>query len=158
MEFIYSDGGRSNYFKAKNVNDCVVRAICNATGKDYKEVYNDINEMAKGESTKRHRGNKRSQSRNGVFKETWKRYLKECGWIYHSTCKFGSTQQKIKLTEGSLPNGTLIVQISKHLTCLKDGIIYDTFDCSKKTYFDEFGNIQTNDERTVYGYWTAPTK
>lgn len=37
MKFHYSDGGRSNYFKATNVGDCVTRAICNATGKDYKE-------------------------------------------------------------------------------------------------------------------------
>lgn len=32
MKFHYSDGGRSNYFKATNVGDCVTRAICNATG------------------------------------------------------------------------------------------------------------------------------
>ena len=36
MKFIYDDGGRSKYFKAKGVSDCVTRAICNATGKDYK--------------------------------------------------------------------------------------------------------------------------
>ena len=46
MEFVYSDGGRSKYFKAKNVNDCVVRAICNASGKDYKEVYDAIEELS----------------------------------------------------------------------------------------------------------------
>jgi hypothetical protein len=33
MKFIYSDGGRSKYFKG-TAGDCVVRAICNATGKD----------------------------------------------------------------------------------------------------------------------------
>ena len=49
MKFQYSDGGRSNYFKAANVGDCVTRAICNATGKDYKEVYNALNERAKNE-------------------------------------------------------------------------------------------------------------
>ena len=47
MEFVYSDGGRSKYFKANNVGDCVTRAICNATGKDYKEVYDALNDMAK---------------------------------------------------------------------------------------------------------------
>ena len=52
MEFVYSDGGRSKYFKANNVGDCVTRAICNATGKDYKEVYDALNDMAKRESVK----------------------------------------------------------------------------------------------------------
>lgn len=46
MKFHYSDGGRSNYFKATNVGDCVTRAICNATGKDYKEVYKALNELS----------------------------------------------------------------------------------------------------------------
>jgi len=158
MKFIYNDGGRSKYFKAENVGDCVTRAICNATGKDYKEVYNRLNEMSKRESVKRHRGHKRSQSRNGVFKETWKRYLNEIGWVHHSTCTPGSRREKVKLVEGALPQGTLIVQLSKHLTCLKDGVIYDTYDCSKKDYYDFDGNLVTNDERCVYGYWTAPTE
>lgn len=158
MEFVYSDGGRSKYFKADNVGDCVTRAICNATGKDYKEVYDRLKEMAKRESTKNHRGNKRSSVRDGVFKETWKRYLKEIGWVHHSTCEVGSHKEKVKLVPGSLPSGNLIVQISRHLTCLKDGVIYDTYDCSKKDYYDEFGNLVTNTERCVYGYWTAPSQ
>lgn len=158
MKFIYNDGGRDNYFKASNVGDCVTRAICNATGKDYKEVYDRLKEMSKCESVKRHRGHKRSSVRDGVFKETWKRYLKEIGWVHHSTCELGSHKDKVKFVEGALPDGILIVQLSKHLTCLKDQVIYDTYDCSRKEYYDEFGNLQVNDQRTVYGYWTAPTK
>lgn len=159
MQFVYSDGGRSKYFKATSVGDCVTRAICNATGKDYKEVYDRLNEMAKRESLKHHRRNQRSNSRNGVFKETWKRYLKEIGWVHHKTCELGSKADKIRFVENALPNGTLIVQLSKHLTCLKDQVIYDTYDCSKKQYYDwESGDLLTNDERCVYGYWTAPTE
>ena len=159
MEFVYSDGGRSKYFKANNVGDCVTRAICNATGKDYKEVYDALNDMAKRESVKKHRGNKRSNSRNGVFKETWKRYLRNIGWIYHSTCELGSHKNKLKFVNGSLPDkGNVIVQLSRHLTCLKDGVIYDTYDCSKKDYYDFNGDLVTNEERCVYGYWTEPTK
>lgn len=155
MKFVYSDGGRSKYFKAGNVGDCVTRAICNATGKDYKEVYDRINTLAKKE---KYSNRYRSRSRNGVHKETWKKYLKEIGWVHHSTCKIGSHEQKVKLTDGSLPNGILIVQISKHLTCLKDGVIYDTYDCSKKEYYNEYGDLEVNDQRTVYGYWTAPSQ
>lgn len=157
MKFTYNDGGRSNYFKANNVGDCVTRAISIATGKDYKEVYDALNQMAKRESVKRHRGHKRSQSRNGVFKETWKRYLAQLGWVHVSTCAIGSREDKVKFVDGALPEkGTYIVQLSRHLTCLIDGVINDTYDCSKKSYFDEYGDLITNDERCVYGYWRAP--
>ena len=39
LAFQYNDGGRSRYFKAQKVGDCVTRAFAIATGKDYKEVY-----------------------------------------------------------------------------------------------------------------------
>ena len=159
MQFTYNDGGRSKHFKAEHVGDCVTRAIAIATQRDYKEVYDRLNEMAKKESLKHHRGHKRSNSRNGVFKETWKRYLKEIGWVHHKTCEIGSRSDKVKFVDGSLPEeGRLIVQLSRHLTCLVDGVINDTYDCSKKEYYDrESGDLVTNDERCVYGYWTAPT-
>jgi len=160
MKFNYNDGGRSKYFKGENVGDCATRAISIALGKDYKEVYDTINNMAKRESTKRHKGHKRSQSRNGVFKETWKRYLAKAGWVHVSTCSIGSTKSKLKFVDGALPEkGTYIVQLSKHLTTLVDGVINDTYDCSKKQYYDWYsGDLVTNDERCVYGYWRAPTQ
>lgn len=53
MKFQFATGGREKYFKVNihTVRDCVVRAICNATGKDYKEVYDAINVLSKGERT-----------------------------------------------------------------------------------------------------------
>lgn len=140
MEFIYNDGGRSHYFKAENVGDCVTRAICNATGKDYMEVYKAINDMAKSEKTKRHRGGKRSSSRNGVFKETWKKYLNDLGWTWIPCMAIGSGC-KVHLKAEELPKGTLIVSVSRHLTCVKDGVLYDTYDCSRE------------ETRCVYGYY-----
>lgn len=141
MQLVYDDGGRSQYFKAKNVGDCVIRAICNATGKDYKEVYNEINEMAKTESNKRHKNGGRSSARNGVYKNTWKKYLDKIGWEHVSTMGIGTGIQ-VHLNENELPKkGTYIVQVSKHLTCVKDGVLYDTYDCSR------------NGNRGVYGYW-----
>ena len=88
MNFVYSDGGRSKYFKAKNVRDCVTRAICNATGKDYLEVYKAINQLAKNEFRgKRKRGI--SSARNGVYKRTYTKYLKSIGWKFKPTCALG---------------------------------------------------------------------
>ena len=140
MNFIYDDGGRSKYFKSQNVGDCVTRAICNATGLDYKKVYNDLNKLALKENTKGHRGGKKSSSRNGVFKETYKKYLETLGWKWKPTMLVGQGC-KVHLKEDELPKGTIICSVSKHLTCIKDGVLYDTYDCSR------------NGTRCVYGYW-----
>ena len=129
MKFIYSDGGRSKYFKASNVGDCAVRAIANATGKDYKEVYNSLKKLNNGKTC-----------RNGTPNEVTKKYLKEQGYEWIATMRPG-TGCKVHLKEEELPTGTLIVRLSKHLSCVKNGIIYDTYDCSR------------DETRCVYGYW-----
>lgn len=157
MEFVKASGGREKYFKATNVGDCVTRAICNATGKDYLEVYKRLKELSEKESTKRHRGNKKSSVRDGVFKETWKKYLKEIGWKKVSTMKRGDPS-RIFLTEDDLPNGVLILQLSKHLTCVKDKVIYDTYNCSVKSYIDSNGDVIVNDKRLIYSYYIAPSE
>lgn len=139
MKFVYNDGGRSNYFKTTNVGDCVVRAICNATGKDYKEVYDAINLLSKSEKiTKRKTG--KSSSRNGVYKNTYTKYLESIGWKWFPCMSIGSGCTT-HLRSNELPSGTLIVSVSKHLTCVKDGVLYDTYDCSR------------NGTRCVYGYY-----
>jgi len=153
MEFVYSDGGRSKYFKAGNVGDCVVRAICNATGKDYKEVYDAINKMSKSERTGK-RKKKTSNARNGVYKTTYKKYIEDVlGWKWHPTMKIGEGCT-MHLVEGEIPDGTIIVSLSKHNTCVKNKVIYDTYDCSEKEYYDAWGNLMVNNERCVYGYWS----
>ena len=144
MDFVYCDGGRSNYFKAENVGDCVTRAICNATGKDYKEVYDALNALSKKERKgKRKKGV--SSSRNGVYKQTINKYLDSIGWVWHPTMQIGSGCT-VHLCSEELPSGVLIVSVSKHLTCVKDGVLYDTYDCTR------------DGTRCVYGYWSAPCK
>lgn len=129
MKHVYADGGRSLYFKAKNVGDCAVRAIANATGKDYMEVYKALKELNGGKSC-----------RNGTPKKVDKKYLKSIGWEWHPTMKIGQGC-RVHLWNDELPNGTLVVQVARHLTCVKDGVLYDTWDCSSPT-------------KCVYGYWT----
>lgn len=139
MKFIYSDGGRSKYFKAEGVGDCVCRAICNATGEDYKKIYDMINQQAKSERKgRRKRGI--SNARSGVYKENYSKILAELGWEWHPTMTIGSGCHT-HLSENDLPNGVLIVKVSKHLTCVKDGVLYDTYDCSREG------------TRCVYGYF-----
>jgi hypothetical protein len=48
MQFQYNDGGRSDTFTGKiQPGDCVCRAIAIATGKPYREVYDEINSRVK---------------------------------------------------------------------------------------------------------------
>ena len=131
MEFIYNDGGRSKYFKASHVGDCAVRAIAIAMNKDYKEVYDDLKKLNGGQSC-----------RNGTPKKVDKKYILSQGWIWHGINR--GAGECCRLTEEDLPEGSLIVSVSKHLTCVKDGVIYDTYDCSR------------DGERTVYGYYYNP--
>lgn len=140
MELVVNDGGRSKYFKG-STGDCVCRAICNATGEDYKKIYDLINELSKSERTgKKKKGV--SNARTGVYKDTTRKVIEDhLGWKWHPVMTIGSGC-KMHLREDELPKGTLIVKVTKHLTCVKDGVLYDTFDCSREG------------TRCVYGYWT----
>lgn len=132
MRFEYSDGGRSKYFRAKDVGDCATRAICNASGKDYKEVYDALSK-AQGRS-----------ARNGTRKTASKKYLGSIGWEWHPTMAIGSGCI-VHPEDFATKKGTFILQLSKHLTCVRDGVLVDTFDCSRNPY--------TGKARCVYGYW-----
>ena len=51
---------------------------------------------------------------------------------------------KVHLKKSELPAGTLLVSCSKHITVVIEGVLNDTYDCSRKG------------TRCVYGYWTKP--
>jgi hypothetical protein len=137
MEFIYSDGGRGLAgFKGKT-GDCVTRAIAIATEKPYQEVYDSLNQLSKMEKPTK---GKDSASRTGVFRKTYEKYLKENGWKWVPCMKIGQGCQ-VHLRKEELPNGRLIVSVSRHLTAVIDGVIHDNHDCSR------------NGNRCVYGYY-----
>ena len=143
MKFVYDDGGRSKYYKAGEVGDCVCRAISIATGRDYKEVHDLINEFAKSErrSTNRYgRVRGKSSARNGVRKATTRKVLESLGFVWTPTMQIGQGC-KVHLREDELPAGTIIVSVSHHLTCVIDGVIHDTYDPTR------------DGERCVYGYY-----
>ena len=139
MKFVYSTGGREKYFAKENVGDCVCRAITNATGLDYMEVYNMINDESKSERTGC-RKREKSSARNGVYKSTIRKVMEKLGWTWIPCMTIGSGCQ-VHLNEKELPKGTLMVSVSKHCTCVKDGVLYDTYDCSREG------------TRCVYGYF-----
>ena len=146
MNFVFATGGRENYFKQATVRDCVTRAIANATGMDYLEVYNGINDEAKKEHNSK-RKRTRSSARNGVYTATAKRFIEGVlGWIWVPCMGIGTGCQ-VHLKQGELPEkGNYILNLSGHFSCWKDNELYDTYDCSR------------NGTRCVYGYWRKPTQ
>lgn len=139
--WVLDDGGRAAAGYKGAANDCVTRAIAIATQLPYQDVYGAINTFAKGEKQSlRHSS---SSSRNGVYKETTRSYLLSLAWMWTHTMKFG-VGCKVHLRADELPSGRLIVQVSKHLVAVIDGVIHDTHDSSR------------DGTRCVYGYWTAP--
>ncbi len=142
MDWVYNDGGRKAAGFRGETSDCVTRSIAIATGESYKTVYDTINLLA--ENFERPRGTKkRSSARTGVYKPTYKLYLESIGWDWTPTMKIGTGCQ-VHLRSEELPDGVLIVSVSKHLTVVKDGVIHDTHDCSR------------GGTRCVYGYWRKP--
>src|SRR5579859_1988433 len=150
QEMVVSDGGRSKYFDASNVGDCVTRAIVHATGLDYKVVYDALHSKIKQERMRgipKHAKHlfklKPDSPRNGVHKDIYRQYLESLGWTWIPTMEIGSGC-KVHLRSDELPKGRLIVRVSKHLVAMIDGVIYDTHDCTRQG------------TRAVYGYFIKP--
>jgi hypothetical protein len=137
--FEYNDGGRKDAGYKGDAGDCVVRSIAIVTGKPYKEVYDALNILAETERTGKRKKTK-SNSRTGVFRVTYEKYLKSLGYTWIPTMGIG-TGCRVHLRSDQLPSGRLVVRVSEHITAVIDGIIHDTYDCSR------------HGTRCVYGYF-----
>jgi hypothetical protein len=161
--FIYNDGGRAAAGFKGTAGDCVARAIAIASGKPYQEVYDAINHAAKARQPPRGKHLPRhlkSSSRTGVFRKVYEPYLLSLGFKWTPTMKIGSGC-KVHLLAEELPKGRLVVQVSKHLTAMVDGIIHDTHDPRRGPAAYMKGSESgiavvdhISPERCVYGYYT----
>lgn len=139
QRYVFNDGGRQAAGFKGQTGDCVTRSIAIVTGKPYKEVYDALNAMSINEHiTKRKK--KKSNSRTGVFRKTYQKYLESLGYVWTPTMQIGQGC-KTHLRSDELPAGRLIVRVSKHITAMIDGVINDTHDCSREG------------TRCVYGYF-----
>jgi hypothetical protein len=141
MKYEYNDGGRSEAGYKGSTGDCVVRAISIASQRPYKEVYDLVNSYASNEY--KSRVSKKSNARTGVRKSTIRKMMEDLGFVWTPTMKIGSGC-KVHLIESELPEGRLVVQVSKHITAVLDKVIHDTYDPSR------------DGTRCVYGYWRLP--
>lgn len=141
MKHVYNDGGRMDAGYKGDAGDCVTRSVAIITGQTYQTVYDALNGLARQERPRK-RG-RRSSARNGVHRRTMRAYLEGLGFRWVPTMHIGSGC-KVHLRDGELPNGRLVVSVSKHITAVIDGVIYDTYDPSR------------DGTRCVYGYFVAP--
>ena len=123
MDYIESDGGRiCKSFK----DDCVVRSISVAMGREYRDVFTDL--MAAGLDV-------------GAYPnhpKVWERYLKDNGWIKNKPPR-DTAGRMIKLRDWDCAPEFAVVKNSGHLTAIRRGIVVDTWDCRY---------------RPVNSYWT----
>lgn len=102
----------------KKVNDCVKRAISLAYDIDYKELQLRLNRYKK-----RTGAAKFNENRN------WTPYLEK---ELKAVKLKGYHRMKVGDFAKSHKEGTYIISIQKHLTVVKDGKVYDTWNCSFK--------------------------
>lgn len=144
LPWVFDDGGRSTHFVG-SAGDCVTRAIAVAARLDYRKVYDDLADRMAGLAPVPGRPNRGKKSaRNGIPRLVYVAYLARLGWDWHPTMTIGSGCH-VHLAADEVPMvGRVIVRLSKHLTCVIDGVVHDTHDP---------GRAGT---RCVYGFWTAP--
>lgn len=135
IKYEYDDGGRADAGFKGLANDCFVRAVAIASGRNYRHVYNDVAAFCKTWESK-----KNSHPRTGVRTRTAKAYLAQRGWVWTATMGIG-TGCKVHLDATELPPGTLICRVSRHFAAVVDGVLRDNHDSSR------------NGKRCVYGYW-----
>lgn len=172
MKFKYDDGGRSAAGYNGTTGDCVTRAIAIAAGLPYQQVYDALSEGSRNERlTKRNKKRKQSAA-NGVHtKRKWfNDYITSLGFRWVPTMKIGSGCT-VHLRADELPAGRLVVNVSKHLCAVIDGVIHDTYNPSergttiypphmtkdqvpaKAVWLSNGNGWAYKPDRCVYGYW-----
>ena len=78
--------------------------------------------------------------------------MAELGFTWVPTMGIG-TGCKVHLHDGELPAGKLVVSVSKHYTCVIDGVVHDTYDPQREEHWVNEKGEHGISRRCVYGYW-----
>lgn len=139
VPWVWTDGGRAaaGYGTGTDARDCVARAMAVAMALDYREAY----EMLATRSQELGFGR---TARDGVPSSVYKTLWSDLAWVWRPTMHIGSGTT-VHLRVGEIPDeGRAIVRLSRHLTALVDGVVWDNHDPSR------------GGTRCVYGFWTPP--
>ena len=122
MDFVYCNV----HPKGLRVGDCVKRAITKTSGKDYMEVQRELNRYKKKTGTTKFNS-----------RDNWVAYIEEVlkGIPINMSPKQGQKRFDGFTFGRAFPKGKYILQMSHHLTCCIDGVIYDTWDCRNKCIY-----------------------
>ena len=133
MKFQKSYGGREKYksvkYKKDLVGDCVIRAIAIGLDQDYKQTFKELLDLS-------------WEMLN--LPNSWRcteEYLKRKGWVRNKPMR-NSRNRKLKVGQFHM-DGVFLITINGHMTCLKDGILLDIWDCRKSsanTYYTKENN------------------
>ena len=124
--FVYNDGGQSNY-RSLSSGYCGVRALVIATGMDWKDAEKHLRKFTKAGRA----GNGRLS--NGIFREDYSAALAALGWEWKTAPKFSGRKARAEDL-----GGKVIARMAKHFVYVDEGAVHDIWDCT---------------EKMVYGYW-----
>ncbi len=133
LNYIFDDGGRSKYFTAKNVGDCVIRAIAIMTLRDYKEVYDEASKFLG------------YTPHDEVKKNDTKKLMNNFGFEWHPTMNIGNGYTTHLAADEIPMDQPIICDCSHHLVAVINGTVRDIYDSTR------------DGSRCVYGYWTMGT-
>jgi len=142
MKFEYNDGGRIAAGYKGHTRDCVARAIAIALKVQYKTIYKDLSSLTKALAyvdldIARYVKRRGASPRNGVLPDVTKIYLDSKNWEWNPVNERG----RACLTAGVIPSGIVVVKLHRHIAAVIDGVLQDTYDCSR-------GGVEI-----IYGYW-----
>lgn len=147
MRWVIDDGGRAAAGFSGSAGDCVVRAIAIAAEIPYRQVYDDLHELArsiKGRSRAAMASRAKPTPRTGVFRKVYHDYLLDLGFVWDARMEIGSGCTT-HMRADELPEvGRIICRLSRHLVAVVDGVIHDTSDPSR------------GGSRCVYGIYERP--
>ena len=94
------------------VNDCVIRAISVAENKSWGDTYDDLSRIAK---------------KNGILLDDVNFVEPLLDFRYDRIETYPGDTVRDILEDN--PYGIYLVTMNGHITVIKDGVVYDTFDC-----------------------------
>lgn len=145
MPWVYDDGGRAAAGFKGDAGDCALRAVVIALELPYRETYYQTMDRIRDLAQTSRKRVKSTSPRDGVPVKVTQRFLLDAGWVWVPTMAIGSGCT-VHLRPDELPAGRIVVRLSKHLAAVIDGVLHDTYDCSR------------NGSRCVYGYWQKGVK
>lgn len=128
---------RNKYFnpnpkKREDASDCVVRALCKATGKDWDTVFNELVEIAFELKVMPN-----SDDAYKVYLERSKDFKE-----HKISIKKGSKRPTVQSFAEKHKKGTFVLRVANHLVTVKDGYFYDTWDCGIKSVYKYWEKIE----------------